>query len=128
MAGEMPTAAPCIEIAVDTSVPRALEIPERAVQRMCMNYLTNALKYTPRCGRVRLSASLRSWAGLQELRVGAGCVEPDPSSSALLMLPYALVVEVRDTGAGVPLHSRTAIFEFLSSHPDRIPGSRQAVL
>jgi two-component system cell cycle sensor histidine kinase PleC len=59
----------------DESLPQVLA-DERAVRQICLNLLSNALKFTPRGGRVTLKVA-RAWDGGQ-------------------------LISVRDTGPGIP--------------------------
>lgn len=73
-----------INYTVDTSVPIHAQIDPEKCQRIIINLLSNATKFTPTGGSIKLS-----------LRTEDG----------------RAVIRVRDTGPGVPEHMREAIFE-----------------
>ncbi|HET7826944.1 MAG TPA: ATP-binding protein, partial [Anaeromyxobacter sp.] len=91
------TAAHFEALAVERHVELALEVPDalrRALdapkfQRILLNLLSNAFKFTPPGGRVRCT-----------VRAAAGVGEPEGG----------LVLEVADSGPGVPPEHRDAVF------------------
>lgn len=78
-------------IELDIAAPEqvAAQVDPEKLQRVLVNLLSNALKFTPKAGVVRLSL---------EVRPG-----PDHTRRA--------VIEVRDSGPGVPPEFRESIFE-----------------
>lgn len=67
--------------------PLGIEADRQQVERILLNLISNAIKYTPRSGRVRVSARLEA--------------------------PYA-VIQVEDTGYGIPEEEIHTIFERFS--------------
>jgi len=80
------------EVVEQGSAAQVLVDPAR-LERVCRNLLDNALKFTPTGGRVRLSTSVREQGW--ELRV-------------------------EDSGPGVPVEARTAVFEKFHQLPDHL--------
>ena len=73
-----------IEFAIDTPATLPIQVDPNKLQRMLLNVLSNAFKFTPDGGRVRVS-----------VRQDAGRFR----------------VEVGDSGPGIPEDRRTAVFE-----------------
>ena len=77
-----------VRVETDDDVPRITTAPRRVVE-ILGNLLSNALKYTPAGGRVRVRVRME-----------------DLSSSE-----PALVVDVQDTGPGIPVEAQERIFQ-----------------
>lgn len=78
-----------IELDVAAADPVPAQVDPEKLQRILVNLLSNALKFTPEAGVVRLSLDVRT--------------EADGSRRA--------VIQVRDSGPGVPPEFRERIFE-----------------
>jgi signal transduction histidine kinase len=78
-----------IELDVTAADPVPAEVDPEKLQRILVNLLSNALKFTPEAGVVRLSLEVRTQAGGRR----------------------RAVIQVRDSGPGVPPEFRERIFE-----------------
>jgi len=72
--------------------PRACLVDPQKLERIAMNLLANAFKFTPSGGRVSLSAEL--------------CVEPEPAAGRAV-----LVLNVEDSGPGIRVEDRERVFD-----------------
>jgi PAS domain S-box-containing protein len=85
-----------IEFRVETPATLPAQVDPEKLQRVLLNLLANAFKFTPSGGRVELA-----------LRAAGECA----ATGATAPLSPRAVIEVRDTGPGVPPEQREAIFE-----------------
>ncbi|MEO8189474.1 MAG: HAMP domain-containing sensor histidine kinase [Acidobacteriota bacterium] len=86
--------------------------PDR-LQQILLNLLTNAIKFTPRDGQVRVEVDADADAG-----AGADAGAEDP----------AVQIHVRDTGTGIPPDQLERIFDpFVQLDRRQVPASRRGV-
>ena len=78
--------------------PLLVEADPVRLDQVLMNLLTNAAKYTPEGGHVRIDAAQR--AGQLELRVSDDGIGFQPDAAALLFLPFEQLGGARDYAAG----------------------------
>jgi two-component system sensor histidine kinase/response regulator len=91
----------------DTGLPRSIQSDERKLRQVLVNLLGNAIKFTEK-GRVMLRVKCQAGADM------APVAGPDSS--------LRLSFEIEDTGIGIALEDREAIFEpFVQADPE---GSR----
>jgi signal transduction histidine kinase len=79
-----------VVIETDGDLDQVVDLDARLFERCMENLLTNAVKFSPRSGHVRVVAESR---------------------------PEAFVIEVTDTGAGIPAEYREVIFERFKALP-----------
>jgi len=91
---------------VDPSLPAIRSDADR-IEQVLLNLLTNAIKYTPRHGSVRLRAS-RLETGVAAIVEGLGNGAPFDASAFLQ-------VTVEDTGVGIPAEQLDRIFDRFTS-------------
>lgn len=92
-----------------TRLPETLPpfLTDREKVLLVLNHLlSNAIKFTPAQGKITIALSVRSYAELETLN-NASIIKPPAS---LRTLPW-VVVDVADTGIGIPAHEQTRIFE-----------------
>jgi two-component system cell cycle sensor histidine kinase PleC len=88
----------------DESLPQVLA-DERAVRQICLNLLSNALKFTPRGGRVTLKVA-RAWDGGQLIRVrdtGPGIPKDEIPRVMQAFGQGSLALETAEGGTGLGL-------------------------
>jgi signal transduction histidine kinase len=93
-------------------VPIHLELPEDPLQvyadpdylvRLVVNLLENAVRHTPRDGRITVSAELVKNGGVGEWGNGGGGPSPIPPFSHSPTPPFpTVVIRIQDTGEGIP--------------------------
>ena len=89
-------------MAIDSGIPLVYADPDRVLQ-VLTNLIHNAIKFTPREGSAKVTASL---------------VDADPDF---------VYISVSDTGVGVSPEARALIFERLYQEPDSIDDSRKGL-
>jgi PAS domain S-box-containing protein len=88
-----------VGLSLDVEIVRPLpmaQVDSRRFKQMLLNYLSNAIKFTPRGGAIR---------------VRARCVEAGPQRMLPPRAGSWLVVEVEDTGAGIAAEDLGRLFE-----------------
>jgi len=83
---------------VEASVPAALHTDKQRLEQIIQNLLSNAFKFTPKSGQIKLSFA---------------AVEPQPdfATEALKKAEQILAISVEDTGVGIPPEKQQLIFE-----------------
>ena len=90
---------------VSLALPIAREtviVDRQRVIQMLLNYLSNAIKFTPEGGSIVLSTKL---ASPEEMR------EQNLTAEAMASASYFLVLSVSDTGIGVPIEKQHLLFQ-----------------
>ncbi|WP_251957995.1 ATP-binding response regulator [Nostoc commune] len=99
-----------IETILDTSIEKISGDSDR-LQQVVLNLLTNAIKFTPNDGRikVRLSKEIgsREWACRERSRTGVGSGEEFSQPS----IPSYVQIQVSDTGKGISADFLPHVFE-----------------
>jgi signal transduction histidine kinase/FixJ family two-component response regulator len=101
-----------VELSGQTIVTRLPEtlpplLTDREKVLLVLNHLlSNAIKFTPAQGQITIALSIRPYAELEAL-TNASIVKPP---ALLRTLPW-VVVDVADTGIGIPKHEQTRIFD-----------------
>lgn len=104
-------------------LPVAIEsivVDQQRILQILINYLSNAVKFTPAGGSIILSSRLASESELAATTIP---VESTDSQSCILPDTHFLVLEVRDTGIGIPPEKQQLLFrsfqqvEVTSDHP-----------
>jgi signal transduction histidine kinase len=88
------------------------QVDSEKIQRVLLNLLSNAFKFTPPGGRVRCVVSQVEPAASLEAESSSTTLPASPhprlpASSS----PHSILITVEDSGAGVPLELREVIFE-----------------
>ncbi len=108
MAGEYRAQAEAAGLGLEEEIPGEFPLfpsDDRRMRQVLGNLLANAVKYTPRGGRIGVRLQLREQAG---------AIRPD----------RWLAIDVWDTGPGVPSDRGESIFqEFTRLDPGRTPGA-----
>lgn len=101
-----------INVATEVSpkIPKLQQDPGK-LQQILNNLLTNAIKFTPEGGRVRVLAALEE--------------DPPPESDRKAKGPYFRLT-VEDTGIGIPLEDQATIFEKFRQG-NAVPGQRDTM-
>ncbi|MCS6938141.1 MAG: response regulator [Roseiflexus sp.] len=92
-----------------TRLPETLPpfLTDREKVLLVINHLlSNAIKFTPAQGRITITVSMRPYADLEALH-DATIIKP---SALMRALPW-VVVDVQDTGIGIPAHEQMRIFD-----------------
>ncbi|MFP4132828.1 MAG: ATP-binding protein [Halothece sp.] len=90
-----------LSLELDYQIERA-QLDERRVRQILINLLSNALKFTPEEGKVKLSGNLHYGSQLLE--------ETRPDHSPINSSTPYLCLEVSDTGIGIPKEKQALLF------------------
>jgi signal transduction histidine kinase len=110
---------------ITVNLPDALPpfLTDREKVMLVLNHLlSNAIKFTPQHGRITITVSIRQYHELESLRE-VSVITPSASLRALSWV----VIDVRDTGIGIPMHERTRIFERFYQVGDSLTRERGGV-
>lgn len=107
------------------TLPMAIEsivVDHQRVLQILLNFLSNAIKFTPIGGIITLSSRVAS--GFELAAIALPLAEPCLSSLAVAPDARFLVIEVTDTGEGIPLEKQHLLFQSFQqidsiSHPGR---------
>lgn len=102
------------------ALPVAVEsivVDQQRITQILLNYLANAIKFTPAGGTIILSSRITDGS---ELEVRTLSPDRDDVNPACTMpnAPF-LVLEVRDTGIGIPLEQQHLLFQAFQQIDDR---------
>jgi signal transduction histidine kinase len=110
---------------ITVNLPDALPpfLTDREKVMLVLNHLlSNAIKFTPQHGRITITVNIRQYHELESLRE-VSVITPSASLRALSWV----VIDVRDTGIGIPMHERTRIFERFYQVGDSLTRERGGV-
>lgn len=95
----------------DDQVPCELAADAERLRQVFINLVDNALKFTPKAGRVTLSSRVKD---VPASSLNGGTMEEDDDDDGMAILaPMMKAVEVRvsDTGIGIPERERMKVFD-----------------
>jgi signal transduction histidine kinase len=89
----------------DDKVPCELAADAERLRQVFINLVDNALKFTPKNGRVTLTARVK------DVPAGFGDEDDDDGMAILAPMKKAVEVRVSDTGIGIPERERAKVFD-----------------